>query len=94
MKTEIHNSDDCKKLHDDELAKERAGIGSNSQKAILIDIEIAHRARIHQHELDLKLIGIQSKSLKISTIITAACTIAGAVVGTLLTILLQWLLKQ
>ncbi len=85
MKNEIQNSKDCEKLSIDELARERSGAASNCTRAVLIDNEIERKKRIHQHELDLKLIEMQSKSMKTSNIIIAISTIAGAIVGALLT---------
>jgi hypothetical protein len=57
----------------------------HSEKFILPKEILNRRARIHQHELDLKLIAIQSKSLRTSNAITAICTIAGGIAGALLT---------
>ncbi len=73
--------------------KGRTDANTNTQRGVLIDNEIERRKRIHQHELDLKLIAMQEKSMKTSSIITAICTISGAVAGAILTVLLQWLLK-
>ncbi|MCR4319305.1 MAG: hypothetical protein NUV74_03095 [Candidatus Brocadiaceae bacterium] len=67
----------------------RAGIADNSQRAVLIDNEIERQKRVHQHELDKKLIEIQSRSMKMSNIIIAISTIGGAIVGSLLTFWLK-----
>lgn len=89
MKKEIQNSKDCENLSIDDLAELRAGIADNSQKAVLIDNEIDRKKRIHQHELDLKLLNKQAKLMKTSNIIIAISTIAGAIVGALLTFWLR-----
>ena len=61
---------------------------NNSYNTSLANNELERRNRIHQHELDLKLIAIQTNSMRTSNIIVAICTIAGAIVGALL---MSWL---
>ena len=88
MKIEIQNSEDCKKLSIDQLAEIRPHY-NNSPGAVLIDNEIDRKQRMYQHKLDKELIEIQSKSMKVSYIVSAICTIAGAIAGALIIVWLQ-----
>lgn len=79
---------------DGELATLRAAQkgGGHLLSGILIDQEIARRERLHQHELDLKLIADQVRWMKFTAIITAAATLIAAVVGAIAgAVLAYWL---
>jgi hypothetical protein len=80
MKIEIQNSKDCEKLSIDELAAIRPRY-NNSPGAVLIDNEIDRKKRVHQHELDIKLVARQSKW----TMISIAATLIGVILGAYLT---------
>ena len=87
MEIIISNSEDCKKLSIDQLAVQRDGSANNSPKAILIDNEIERKKRIHQHELDLKLITKQVRWMKFSVCAILIAAVMGGIVGYYLTTL-------
>jgi hypothetical protein len=74
-------SEELSKLSLDELAKIRTNKIAESLPAILIDKEFEHRARIEQHELDLKLVARQVRWMKFSAILGIISALAGAIVG-------------
>jgi hypothetical protein len=83
-------SDDLKNKTDDELAKFQADIRGRVEYDILIEKEWERRARIKQHELDVKLMTKQVNAVKFSAILGVAAVIAGAIVGASL----QYMLRE
>jgi hypothetical protein len=74
---------------DAQLASAKADRTPGNLQVILVDREIARRERLHQHELDLKLIAEQVRWMKFTAILGPVTTIIGIIVGALLTFWLQ-----
>jgi hypothetical protein len=75
------NSEELKKLSPEELAETRWGYKDNTPVAILIEKEFERRARIEQHELDLKLVLKQVRWMKFSVIATILSALLGIILG-------------
>jgi len=78
-----------RRMSDGELVDFRANKIDTSVDAIVADREFEHRARVHQHDLDLDLLFKQGRWMKFSAMATAAATLIGTIVGALLTFWLQ-----
>jgi hypothetical protein len=76
-------------LSDVDLAAYRSDKVDSSVQGTLAQKELERRARVHQHELDLKLVANQVRWMKFSAILTAASTLIGTIAGALLTMWLQ-----
>lgn len=81
MSNEEQFAEDIRKYSDIQLAELRGGIKDGTPRAILIDKEFETRARIKQHELDLKLIARQVRWMKFAVIATILSTLLGVILG-------------
>ena len=89
-------------MTDDELARKpiaeidkiREGLPPDNPEALQIDRLYARIARNEQHTLDLKLIERQVRWMKFAAIIGVIATIAGAILGALLTTLIPTCQRQ
>lgn len=86
-------ADELKSLSDAELAARHNNSGPGSLTIILADKEFERRARVEQHELNMKLMAEQERwmksTAKVSAWVTLAAALIGATAGVLLTFWLQ-----
>lgn len=94
MATTYLKLEDFKKLSDEEFYNSPPMPGDCYEKSILYPIEVARRQRLHQHELDLKLLHEQSKMMKSSNRLIAIVTILAALIGAITGAVLQDQLTQ
>jgi hypothetical protein len=77
-------SDNLINKTDDELAKYQAEMRGRSDIEILIEKDWERRARIKQHELDIKLMARQIRATRFAAILGVIATIIGAIFGAIL----------
>ncbi len=77
-------AEDLRRTSDEGLANFRENHHASTKEGILADKEFERRARLHQHELDRKLLAEQVRWMKFSLLVGVASALAGVILGWLL----------